>query len=219
MSFTSFRCLVAASAVAVAGLGSAHAGEVYLGLGLPGVGLGYAHPVSPSFAVRGDIFTLGSRSATETEDGITYQANSKLQRAALLADWFPFAGSFRLTGGAAFNTYKITLDASGAGGTLTIGDRTYSTTAADGLKVQVTFPNTTPYLGIGWGHQTGSGFRFSADIGAAIGRATVTAAARGQLALQPDIQSNIDKELVQLRDGVGKVKAIPQLSLGIGYSF
>ena len=219
MSFTSYCRLVAASAVAVAGLGSAHAGEVYLGLGLPGVGLGYAHPVSPSFTVRGDIFTLGSRSATETEDGITYKANSKLQRTALLADWFPFAGSFRLTGGAAFNTYKITLDASGAGGTLTIGDRTYTTTAADGLTVQVKFPKTTPYLGIGWGHQAGSGFRFSADIGAAIGRATVSATARGQLAAQPDIQSNIDKELVQLRDGVGKVKAIPQLSLGIGYSF
>ena len=61
----------------VAGLGSVHAGEVYLGLGLPGVGLGYAHPVSPRFTVRGDIFTLGSRSAPETEDGITYKANSK----------------------------------------------------------------------------------------------------------------------------------------------
>ena len=137
----------------------------------------------------------------------------------MLADWFPFAGSFRLTGDAAFNTYKITPDASGANGTLTIGDRTYTTTAADGLRVQVKFPNTTPYVGIGWGHQTGSGFRFSADIGAAIGSATVAAAARGQLAAQPDIQSNINKELAQLRDGVGKVKAIPQLSLGIGYSF
>jgi hypothetical protein len=60
----------------------------------------------------------------------------------------------------------------------------------------VKFPKTTPDLGIGWGHQTGSGFRFSADIGAAIGRATVTATARGQLAAQPDIQANIDKELV-----------------------
>lgn len=74
-------------------------------------------------------------------------------------------------------------------------------------------------MSIGWGHQTGSGFRFSADIGAAIGRATVSAVARGQLASQPDIQTNLDEELVELRDGVGKVRAIPQLSLGIGYSF
>jgi len=219
MSLTPFRCLLAASALAMSGLGPARAGEIYLGLGLPGVGLGYAQPVSPNFTVRGDFFTLGSRDVNETESGISYRGNYKLQRAALLADWFPFAGSFRFTGGAAFNTYKITLDASGAGGTLTIGDRTYTTTAADGLNVRVAFPKTTPYFGIGWGHQMGTGLRFSADIGAAIGRATVSATARGQLAAQPDIQTNIDKELIQLRDGVGKVRAMPQLSLGIGYSF
>ena len=219
MTVAPLRSLLAAAALGASALGAAHAGEVYLGLGIPGVGLGYAQPISPGITLRGDVFTLGSREANEFESGINYRGNYKLQRAALLADWFPFAGSFRLTGGATFNTYKITLDASGAGGRLEIGDRTYTTTAADGLMVQVKFPNTTPYIGIGWGHQTGAGLRFSADIGAAIGRATVSAAARGQLAAQPDIQQNIDKELAQLRDGVGKVKAIPQLSIGIGYSF
>ena len=42
---------------------------------------------------------------------------------------------------------------------------------------------------------------------------------RGQLASAPDIQNNLEKELTELRDGVGQVRAIPQLSLGIGYSF
>lgn len=219
MSFAPLRTLCAAAALATCGLGQAHAGEIYLGLGLPGVGLGYAQPVSPGITVRGDFFTLGKRDLTETESGIRYTGNYRLQRAALLADWFPFEGSFRFTGGAAFNTYRISLDASGAGGTLTIGDRTYTTTAADGLNVEVKFPKTTPYFGIGWGHQTGSGLRFSADIGAAIGRAKVSATVRGQLASQPDIQSNLDKELAELRDGVGKVRAIPQLSVGMGYSF
>jgi hypothetical protein len=218
MTVTPIRSALAA-ALGLCALGQAQAGEVYLGLGLPGVGLGYALPLGPSVTVRGDFFTLGKRDLTETESGIRYTGNYRLQRGALLADWFPFEGSFRFTGGAAFNTYKITLDASGAGGTLEIGDRTYTTTAADGLAVQVKFPKTTPYIGLGWGHQTGSGLRFSADVGAAIGRATVTAVARGQLAAQPDIQQNIDKELIELRDGVGKVRAIPQLSIGIGYSF
>lgn len=212
-----------ATACRIAALGlftlSAQAGEIYTGIGIPGIGLGYAQPLNESVTLRGDIYTLGSRSKSTVEAGINYDGKYKLQRAALLADWFPFAGSFRFTGGAAFNTYKITLDANGAGGSITIGDRTYTTTAADGLKVEVKFPNTTPYIGIGWGHQTGSGLRFSADIGASIGRATVTATPRGQLAAQPDIQANIDKELVDLHDGVGKVRAVPQLSIGLGYSF
>jgi hypothetical protein len=101
----------------------------------------------------------------------------------------------------------------------TIGDRKYTTTAGDGINVHIKFPATTPYLGIGWGHQAGSGWRFSADLGAAIGTATVTATARGNLAQQSDIQANLDKELVDLRNGVGKVKLIPQISIGIGYSF
>lgn len=220
-SHTSRRRPAAVCASAALGLLalSAQAGEIYTGIGIPGIGLGYAQPISESVTLRGDIYTLGSRSKSTVEEGINYDGKYKLQRAALLADWFPFAGSFRFTGGAAFNTYKITLDANGAGGSITIGDRTYTTTAADGLKVQIQFPNTTPYIGIGWGHQTGSGLRFSADIGASIGRATVSATPRGQLAAQPDIQANIDKELAELRDGVARVRAVPQLSIGLGYSF
>ncbi|MCW5613335.1 MAG: hypothetical protein KIS83_22080 [Rubrivivax sp.] len=209
-------CGIALAALAA---GPAHAGEFYAGIGLPGIGVGYAQPMSEHFTLRGDVYTLGSRSKATVEEGIAYDGRYKLHRGALLADWFPFAGSFRLTGGVAFNAYRIELDASGAGGSLTIGDRTYITTAGDGLNVQIRFPRTTPYVGIGWGHQMGSGWRFSADIGAAIGRAKLSATPRGQLAAEPDIQANIDKELAELRDGVGKVRAIPQLSIGIGYSF
>jgi hypothetical protein len=113
----------------------------------------------------------------------------------------------------------VVLDANGANGSITVGDRTYTTTAADGITATVEFPRSTPYLGIGWGHQAGKGWRFSADIGAAIGTARVSAVPRGALAGQPDIQDNLDKELAELRDGVGKLRAIPQLSIGIGYSF
>jgi hypothetical protein len=198
----------------------AMATEIYVPLGMPGAGIGIAQPLPGGlFSLRADYMTLGQRSKDTLESGIAYRGNVKLGRAALLADVFPFGGWFRFTAGAAFNDYSIGLDATGAGGTLTIGDRTYTTTAADGLNVQVKFPRTTPYLGLGWGHQSASGWRFSADIGAALGKATVTATPRGALAAQADIQTNIDKELVDLRDGVGKVKAIPQLSVGVGYAF
>jgi hypothetical protein len=199
--------------------GTARAGELYVPLGMPGIGVGYAHPLNDSVAVRADFMTLGSRGRATVEDGISYQGRYKLQRTALLLDLFPFAGSFRLTGGAVLSNYKVNLDASGAGGSLTIGNTTYATTAADGLKVDIKFPDTTPYVGIGWGHQPGSGWRWSFDIGAAVGRAKLTATPRGALASQPGIQADIDKELAELREGVGRVRAIPQLSVGVGYSF
>ena len=214
------RRLAAVLALAATGLlPQAQAGEVYANVGLPGIGLGYAHPIDSRFTVRADFMTLGSRSKSTTEEGIRYDGRYKLQRLAVLGDWFPFGGSFRLTGGLSSNQYKVTLDATGENGSLTIGDRTYTTTAADGLKVEVKFPSVTPYLGIGWGHQSASGWRFGADIGALVGRAKVNATVRGALASEPDIQANLDKELAELRDGVGKVRAIPQLSVAIGYSF
>ena len=214
------RRFAAVLALAATGLlPQAQAGEVYANVGLPGIGLGYAHPIDSRFTVRADFMTLGSRSKSTTEEGIRYDGRYKLQRLAVLGDWFPFGGSFRLTGGLSSNQYKVTLDATGENGSLTIGDRTYTTTAADGLKVEVKFPSVTPYLGIGWGHQSASGWRFGADIGALVGRAKVDATVRGALASEPDIQANLDKELAELRDGAGKVRAIPQLSVAIGYSF
>ena len=212
------RALGLATLIAL-GAGSVQAGEVYGNLGFPGVGLGYAHPLNSSFTLRGDWMTLGNHRRTQTEEGIEYNGVLKANRAALLADWFPFEGSFRLTGGVTANNYQLTLDASGAGGSLEIGGQTYPTTAADGINVQIKYPRTSPYLGIGWGHQADSGLRFAFDLGAIFAKARVTGTLRGQLANQPDAQANLDQELAELRDGVAKARYIPQITFSVGYSF
>lgn len=215
------RHTLASAVIALMGLsasGLSQAGEIYAPLGIPGWGVGYAHPVNGQLTLRGDYMTLGTRSGSQTEDGIEYDAQLKLNRAAIFADWFPWSGRFRLTAGLAATNYKLEMDASGAGRTITVGDTPYTLTSADGLNVQVKFPSTMPYLGLGWGHQTGSGLRFSFDLGALIGKAKVSATGRGQLA-SSQAQADIDKELQELRDGVGKTSFIPQISLGLGYSF
>lgn len=198
--------------------GAAQAGELYTKIGLPGAILGYSQPIGPLFGLRVDYATVGERTDRRNEDGINYDTKLKLNRAALLADWFPFAGSFRLTSGITSNQYKLDLLATGAGGSLTIGNTTYTTTANDQFRVQVKFPSSTPYFGVGWGHGMGSGLRFSFDVGAKFGKATVSYALSGPIAQQVS-QADIDAELAELRDGVGKVKAVPQISFGVGYSF
>lgn len=198
--------------------GQAQATELYLKAGVPGVGGGLALPLGPHFGLRADYLQLGERRERRTEDGIDYDVTAKAARGALLADWFPFGGTFRFTLGATSNQYKIDLLASGAGGTLTIGNTTYNTSSADQFRVQVKFPTSTPYFGLGWGHGSGSGLRFSFDLGASVGKATVSYQLSGPIASQAS-QADIDAELAELRNGVGKVKAIPQLTLGLGWSF
>ena len=214
-----YTAIVTLSALSAATLSTAaQAGELYTNFGIPGVMLGYAQPIGPLFGVRADYATIGTRKDKRTEDGINYDGTLKANRTALLADWFPFAGTFRFTTGITANQYKLDLLATGAGGSLTIGNNTYTTTAQDNFRVQVKFPTSTPYVGFGWGHGSGSGFRFSFDVGAKIGKATVNYSLSGPLANQVS-QADIDAELAELRDGVGKVRAIPQITFGLGYSF
>jgi hypothetical protein len=212
---------LAALALASSMATGAQAGEVYTGIGTHGVMLGYAHALSPNFTVRGDFGTLGSRERTEREEGVDYQGKLTYNRAGVFGDWFPFGNGFRFTGGITFNNMKLDLLAQGNGSTMTIGNRTFVSSSDDRLNVKIEFPKTTPFLGIGYGHQLSSGWGFVFDLGASIGKARVSETHSGTNLGNPAVvsQADIDAELAELRDGAGKVKAIPMIAIGFNYRF
>jgi hypothetical protein len=199
-------------------LTAAQAAEPYAAIGAPGVMLGIAQPVSDTVTVRLDLATIGTRDKTGIEQGISYRGHYKSNRTGLFADWF-VSGGFRLTGGLTINDTKFDLTAFGDGTPIKIGNTSYPTTTADRFVANIKFPSTTPYLGIGWGHKMGnSGWGFIADLGASFGKATVTTRVEGPLLSQVS-QADIDRETQELRDGVGKFRALPQLSIGVSYQF
>ena len=196
-------------------------GEIYLGAGLPGVMLGYAQPVSSNFTVRGDWATLGTRRKQTTEEGVTYDAELGFNRIGVFADWFYFGG-LRITGGLTFNNLKANFVAKGDGVTqFTIGSNTFIGAADDRLNVSIKYPKTTPYLGLGYGHQASTGWGFVFDAGVSFGKATVSETHSGTNLGNSSLvsQADIDAEMAQLREGVAKIKYIPQLSLGLNYRF
>ncbi len=196
------------------------AGEVYFGAGLPGVMLGYAHPLNDSVTLRGDWATLGKRRKQTTEEGVRYNAELGFNRLGLFADWF-FFGGMRLTAGVTFNDLTADLLAQGDGTPLTIGGQTFTSDPNDRLNVKISYPKTTPYLGLGYGHQASTGWGFTFDLGASYGKATVSETHSGPNLGNPATvsQADIDRELAELRDGVGKIRFIPQVSLGLNYRF
>jgi hypothetical protein len=213
--------VVAVASIAAAALlsaGSARAGEFYFKAGVPGFVVGWAQPLGSHFGLRLDAARVSTLNERRTENGIAYDATLKGDRTALLADWFVFGGGFRLTGGVTGSRYSLDLLATGSGGSITVGNNTYITTPADRLNVQIKLPSSMPYAGLGWGHQDSSGLRFSFDVGAKLGRATLSYALTGPWASRVT-QADIDAELSELRDGVGKVRLLPQLTFGLGYSF
>jgi len=205
--------LAGAACMALSSSG-AHAGEVYGGVGFPGLMIGYAHQVDSRLAVRSDIATLGSRGVRRTEEGVAYGGTLEAQRIGAFVDWFALGGGFRFTGGVTFNTYKLALSARSTTG-ISIGDNTYNGTSLD---VTIKFPDTTPYIGIGYGHHAGKGLGFVWDLGASIGTAKVTANAVG-FPNNAQFNADLDRELEQLRKGVGKVRILPQATVALSYKF
>lgn len=194
--------------------------EVYSKVGFPGLLLGLGVPVAERVSLRADIGGIGKLEDTYNEKGIEYQGALKATRIGLFGDWFPFGGAFRLTGGVTVNDMKLDLTAKGAGRVLEIGNNRYTLTTDDRFEVRGELPSTTPYLGIGWGHQpSNTGWGFHADLGMSFGKAKVSARAVGPLAQQPGIQADIDREIQEVKDAADSVRVIPQITVGVSYRF
>ncbi|MEY4416320.1 MAG: hypothetical protein RIQ53_3613 [Pseudomonadota bacterium] len=207
-------CLV----LAVAGLSApAGAAEVYGGVSLLGVTLGAATAVNERLALRGEFSGGLKASRNGREEGVTYQGDLRLGRVGAYADWFPFSGRFRLTGGVNANQIKATLNSQG--GEATINDKPVN---LDGryFNVELKYPTATPYLGIGWGHhhRPEGGLGFWADIGVSVGKF--------KFKVDTDIvgvdditQEDVDAEVRKVRDALNKLPVLPYVALGLNWQF
>lgn len=210
----------AAAAIALVASVSARADEIYFAVGIPGVMLGYGHPVNDVMTLRAEVATLGSQTIHRSINGGDYDVTLKDDRLGFFADYF-LAKGFRGTGGVTFGNGRGELSGRANGATITIGNTTYAAGPDDKFSGQAVYPRTMPYLGIGWGHQRADtkGWTFVADLGLAFGRPKVSGSASGPLlsnaVSQQDTQSQVDK----VRSNLDKFGGIPQLSLGVGYGF
>lgn len=198
----------------------ARAGEAYAVFGFPLATVGYAQPLNSHFGLRADVGATGTFHKDGEESGIDFQGSFTHNRLGFFADLFPFEGRFRFTGGLTVNQTNLKLRSRFDGVTpVTINGKVIVPPSDDYFNVDVTMPKVTPYLGIGWGHQMrASGLGFVADIGASFGRAKLKVDTNvvGQYGIT---QADVDAETQDLRDNVGKIRVIPQLSLGLSYQF
>lgn len=195
----------------------AQAAELYGGVGLAGATLGVAAPLRDTLVLRGEYAGGIKVSKDGREEGVTYQGELKLGRAGAFVDWFPFAGRFRLTGGVTANQIKASLHSQG--GEATINGKDVN---LDGhyFNVEVRYPKTTPYLGLGWGHQhrPEGGLGFWADIGVMVGKFKV----KGETDIVGEFdvtQEDVDAELRKVRDAIGKLPVLPYVAVGLNWQF
>ena len=106
-------------------------------------------------------------SESTTVDGIAYEGDLELRNAALIGDYHPFGGLFRLSAGAVINGNAF--DATGTvvdGETYTANGTTYTAGTGDSVNAEVDFDDIAPYVGLGLGTAgVEGGLSLSADIG------------------------------------------------------
>ena len=228
MTFALARPCLAATLVA-AGLtaaGPAAAVEAYVATGFPYALVGIAQPINASFAVRADFGSIAHHNYSGTTSDNDFKGNIDYKRGALLGDWFVVNGGFRLSAGATFNQAKATMTASSHDGKISLGGVQYDAPSAlYYVQSDLSFPKAAPYVGLGWGHHESTpGLSFNVDLGASIGTAKATPlkaspALASELALDSQGASDLQQENRDFQDEVHKFKAIPQLTIGLGYRF
>jgi len=136
-----------------------------------------------------------------------------------LLDVHPFGGGFRLSGGEMLNKNKIKLRAD-LNKSVQLDGQDYS---LSDLKGEVTFNETAPYLGLGYGNAVGADGRwhFACDFGVMFqGSPKVSASATASdPALQAYVDEALAREKAKIQDDANAFKYYPVISLGVSFRF
>ncbi|MHB1238350.1 MAG: hypothetical protein ACYCY7_12405 [Gallionella sp.] len=186
-----------------------------------GLGMEVAFPMAQSIDGRIGLNTYKyNLNKTSTSNGLSTDYNGDLNLSSLeaLADWHPFAGSFRMSGGLIYNNNSLNMTARPTGGTVNVGGTTYPiNTSGQYVNAAIEFKKVAPYLGIGWGRTPkNTGLSFTSDIGIMYQgspKANVTTNI-------PNVTSaDISQANSDLNSSMSSYKFYPVISIGVGYTF
>jgi len=154
-----------------------------------------------------------------TQNDIDYSADLELESGHALADWHPFGGGFRVSGGIVFNNNEVNGTATVNGGDQ-VGGQTVPPGGGGTIAANVSFNDTAPYLGIGYGnaiHGWGP-LSFSVDLGVlAQGSPDVKLSEKDDI--QGVNQDDLDREAKNVEDEFSDFDLYPVLQAGLIYRF
>jgi hypothetical protein len=188
-----------------------------------GGGIEVAKGLSPRFGLRGG-FNYFSYQYDATEDDVSYELELELKSFGFFADFHPFKGSFRISGGLLLNGNGLSGKAKPSG-SFDIGDKTYTSAQIGSINLDVSYNTLAPYLGLGWdttfGDHENWGFAF--DVGLIYsGAAGINLSVSDNLLTQADkseLETRRQKEERDLQEELNNLEWWPVLSAGIVYQF
>ncbi len=237
------------AAVVEAGTAPASASNTYrpfskiaigINFGLLGPGVEIATPLSrrTNLRVDGSFFTYTLSPSSFTQDGVSFGGTIKLRDVRASYDFFPFHGSFRLSGGVeVYNRFNV--DGTGTvavGQTVTFNSQDYTVSSPLQGKASLVYGNkVAPTFTFGWGNvipRSGRHFSFPVEIGAAYtgtpkfdlamnsGSACVAGTTNcGPVASLDNFQTNLTAQKNKIINDLKPARFYPILNAGLSYRF
>jgi hypothetical protein len=208
---------------------TAQAEDFALGVKGGTIGLGFegVYRLSEQINLRAQ-HTQFSTDVDESSSGgssdLDFNLDLDIGMTALMLDYHPFNGSFRLTAGYAKNANQLSGSAVPSG-SYEIGDKIYTAAEIGNVNATIDFKSAAPYLGFGWGNAVSpdNGFGVSFEVGVLLqGAPKINLTTTKQLptaALQQQLEANIAKETATFEDDTKSFKAWPVVALGVSYQF
>lgn len=177
-----------------------------------GAGLEVAKGFTSNFGVRAG-FNYFSYAYDATESDVSYDLELELKSFAMFADWHPFKGAFRLSGGLIINGNGLTGNSKPTA-PVNIGGADYTVNSID---LDISYNTLAPYVGLGWdttfGDNDNWGFAF--DLGLIYSGSPVAAITTDAIVPKADVE----KEEEELQNDLDTLKWWPVISAGLVYQF
>jgi hypothetical protein len=190
------------------------------GISTLGLGLEAGVRVNESFGLR-----LGGNWLGFDYDGVDgdvdYEGEVTLASLGALADYHPFQGGFRISGGLRFNFNEADLDGTPTDD-IEIGDETFAPDEVGTLTGDVAYDVLAPYLGVGYGTTLLQGaLSIGFDLGVMYqGKGDVDLDAEdGLLSDDAILQENLAIEEEKVEDDLDDFVVYPVVGLAVTYRF
>lgn len=212
--------LVAAALFHSAGAAAAEGGNWSVGVSGGTIGIspevGYRFNRAVGVRVNGGFYDYDR---TEEIDDIDYDGTLKLKSYGVMADLYPFGGSFRISAGLRSN--KNRLDLLLDEGSAEIDDVTYTQAEYGIVRGSAEFKKTVPTLTLGWGGKLKSGFSIGFEAGVMLqGSPKLGLTSEGgTLSNDPTFLANLEQERADAEEDAEDFKFWPVLQLHLKYRF
>ncbi|MGH8278146.1 MAG: hypothetical protein ACRETQ_01060 [Gammaproteobacteria bacterium] len=171
-----------------------------------------------------DFVSLGvglnrySDSRNANYKGINYNATLRFSSEDLLVNLYPFAGSFRFTGGWMHNGNTLSMAGMpDQNGNFTFNGNTYSAQQAGTVTAGMGFNSNATYLGIGWGGNGSWGLTL--DLGVVSqGTPKFNLDASGS-AVNPQLANDVNQQRTTVQNDVDSFTWYPQVAVGFYFRF